>query len=179
MGTGLLVSDLAVTPFQLDFFSAFPGGSSNPQTVTLTNISSLPMTGLKFSINSSSYSQIPACPSTLAPGASCTTTVTFKPKQLGTISGILSIQHSGGGSPQIINMTGVGIVQVVVGPSPLIFPPQKIGTPSANLAIGIEQWYDFSANQEHHARRDRVHAVTKQLPQFAAAQFRVRISNYL
>jgi hypothetical protein len=138
MGTGLLVSDLAVTPFQLDFFSAFPGGSSNPQTVTLTNISSLPMTGLKFSINSSSYSQIPACPSTLAPGASCTTTVTFKPKQLGTISGILSIQHSGGGSPQIINMTGVGIVQVVVGPSPLIFPPQKIGTPSANLAIGID-----------------------------------------
>jgi trimeric autotransporter adhesin len=56
---------------------------------------------------------------------------------LGTISGALSIQHSGVGSPQIVNMSGVGISALSFSPSPLVFPPQIVGTTNKNMTLSI------------------------------------------
>ena len=136
-GNGLIVSDLKVSPFQIDFIWAVQGFPANAAAVTLTNTSAKLLTGLKFTIDSSSYKQTHTCATSLAPGASCTVNITFTPAILGTIPGTLSIQHSGVGSPQLVHMTGMGVTALSITPNPLVAPPQVVGTANNTLGLGI------------------------------------------
>jgi hypothetical protein len=45
----------------------------------------------------------------VAPGASCTTSVTFTPRRPGLATGLLAISDDGGGSPQCVSLVGVGM----------------------------------------------------------------------
>jgi alpha-tubulin suppressor-like RCC1 family protein len=74
--------------------------SSNTESVTLTNNSTVALSIQQVSI-SGSFTQSNNCPTTLAPGSSCSFTVSFAPTALGDQSGILSVEHDGvGTSPQ-------------------------------------------------------------------------------
>jgi hypothetical protein len=54
------------------------------------------------------YSQTNNCPATLAASSSCTINVTFSPTASGTRNGSLTVSDNAQGSPQVVNLAGVG-----------------------------------------------------------------------
>jgi hypothetical protein len=54
------------------------------------------------------FSQTNTCGNSVAGGASCFITVTFKPSATGTRSAAVSVSDNGGGSPQKVSVSGVG-----------------------------------------------------------------------
>jgi hypothetical protein len=74
--------------------------ATNPQTITF--IGKITAQG--------NYSETDNCPVTLAPGASCTLTVTFKPSTVGFLPGSLTINYSPEpfGEPQFVYLRGTG-----------------------------------------------------------------------
>src|SRR5207302_8213533 len=64
--------------------------------------------------------------SSLAPGASCTINVTFKPTQSGIRTGTASITDNAPGSPQKVSLTGTGTV-VELNPATLNFGVVQVG----------------------------------------------------
>jgi VCBS repeat protein/HYDIN/CFA65/VesB family protein/ASPM-SPD-2-Hydin domain-containing protein len=105
-GVGTVVS---VSPSTLNFGSQKVGTKSKPQAVTVTNTGStaLNFTSIQISDNSE-FTQTNNCGTQIAAGASCKIAVTFAPFQNGTQSGHLTITDDGGGSPQVVPLTGTG-----------------------------------------------------------------------
>jgi hypothetical protein len=110
LGTGTVMS---VTPDSLNFGSIGVGTTSPPETVTIMNtgtssvsITSVTKSGLNakdFNITSST------CGSTLGTGASCAVALTFTPGAVGSRTANLNIKDTGGGSPQVVPLSGTGM----------------------------------------------------------------------
>ncbi len=107
-GVGTFVS---LSPTSLNFGTVAVGSSSSAQTVTLINkahttlaIKSLTIAGR----NTLDFTQTNTCVTSLAPGASCTISVTFAPTVTGIRTANVSIVDVGGGSPQLVPLTGTG-----------------------------------------------------------------------
>ena len=105
-GVGTVVS---VSPSTLNFGSQKVGTKSKPKAVIVTNTGStaLNFTSIQISDNFE-FTQTNNCGTQIAAGASCKIAVTFAPFQTGTESGHLTITDDGGGSPQIVLLTGTG-----------------------------------------------------------------------
>jgi len=87
------------------------GTTSAPMHVTLTNVASTPLNFTGISVGGSDpddFQQTNSCGTSIAGGASCTITVTFKPTATGTRHAAVSISDDGGGSPQKVALTGTG-----------------------------------------------------------------------
>lgn len=100
-----------LSPASLGFGTVTVGQSSSPQTITLTNkaksgmtIKSVTLTGT----NASDFSETNKCGKSIAAGKNCTITVTFKPTATGSRTANVSISDLGGGSPQLVPLTGTG-----------------------------------------------------------------------
>ena len=90
-------------------FSANAGATSAAQAVTLTNNGSaaLTITGIAVGgTNSANFSQSNTCGSSVAAGANCTISVTFKPTASGASSASVTVSDNAGGSPQSVALTG-------------------------------------------------------------------------
>ena len=97
-GTGTAPRLLA-SPYQLQFFDVVPTGTStDPTPVTITNQGTATMTGLSlvFDDPTAAYALDNGCPSELAPGASCTATITFHPTDTEQHFAVLRITSDGG-----------------------------------------------------------------------------------
>jgi hypothetical protein len=102
----------------LNFGGVTAGKSSVAQTITLLNDPADPNSGTvdlisKIAVVKGSYTETDDCPFSLAPGASCTLTVQFKPTGKGFNQGKLSIVYmlepSGTlGNPQYVYLRGTG-----------------------------------------------------------------------
>jgi hypothetical protein len=102
---------VGMAPATLSFGSQKVGTRSAPQTVTLTNTSSVAVTITAVEFSGSyweSYSQTNDCGKSVAAGARCTFSVTFHPKQKGSLLTSLEVYDDGGGSPQTVPIGGVG-----------------------------------------------------------------------
>jgi hypothetical protein len=95
----------------MNFGTVPVGTSSSPQTATFTNnakfalpIKSLLITGA----DPLDFSETNTCGTSVAAGASCTISVTFKPTVTGTRTASVSVADGGGGSPQTVSLTGTG-----------------------------------------------------------------------
>jgi hypothetical protein len=99
----------------LDFGDQKHGTSSTPMAITLFNDPNLPnaqpvtFVG-RISVQGSSFSELDDCPATLAPGSSCTLSVTFSPSGTGFSSGTLTINYSPEptSEPQVVYLRGMG-----------------------------------------------------------------------
>lgn len=94
----------------LDFGFQSVGKGSSPLTVTLFNDPNDPAAGtVNFSgiVPKGDYSETDNCGSGLAPGSSCTVTITFKPKIVGFDPGSVAISYNGG-QIQTIYLRGTG-----------------------------------------------------------------------
>jgi hypothetical protein len=64
----------------------------------------------RISVQGSNFSELDDCPATLAPGSSCTLSVTFSPSGTGFSSGTLTINYSPEPTelPQVVYLRGTG-----------------------------------------------------------------------
>jgi hypothetical protein len=98
----------------IDFGNQAVGHSSGQQKLTLFNDPADPNSAtINFVgkvVVSGDYSESDDCPLSLAPGAICTLTVTFKPKVVGPDPGTLTINYTPEltGNPQVVYLRGTG-----------------------------------------------------------------------
>ncbi|MCL5671333.1 MAG: SBBP repeat-containing protein, partial [Acidobacteria bacterium] len=101
---------VTLTPSSLSFGSVTVGGSSSPQSVTVTNTGTqtLNISGISASGDFTQTNTCGALLNTLAPGQSCSVSVTFTPTASGGRSGALSVSDNAVGSPQTVVLSGTG-----------------------------------------------------------------------
>ncbi len=132
---------LSISPSSIDFGWVLEGSASNPQTVTLTNISSSSVavgTAASSGANASDFSiSNDGCSGqSLAANQSCTLSVTLKPSVQNFEYALLSVPYAGN-EFVTMGLTGAGLVQAVITPSSpsLAFPPTLVGSASAPQAV--------------------------------------------
>ena len=127
---------LATSPSSWSFGSVAVGTKSTAESFVLSNsgtaslaISSIQMaTGQAFTISANT------CGSSIAPGASCSVSVTFAPSSTGAASDSVQIAYGGPTNTQSIDVTGQGATPAaVLSPLPLSFgnqlmPGSAVGT---------------------------------------------------
>jgi len=104
-GTG--IAPVTVSAASLTFASQTIGVASAAQAVTVKNAMSTALTVKSVAV-SGDYSQTNNCGGSLAAGASCTVSVTFKPTAAGTRTGTLTITDGAVTSPQTVGLSGTG-----------------------------------------------------------------------
>jgi len=123
------------TPASLDFGQVTVGVTSPPQTATLTNFSTKPLTSLIVNItgtNAADFAQSNNCGTSLPPKGSCKIQTTFTPSLVGSESAALNVSYKGS-APLSMPLTGIGSQQnftVTLLPSSLSFGVQLVGTTS-------------------------------------------------
>jgi hypothetical protein len=141
-GTGT-VSPPAVglSPSSLSFGNQVVNTTSGARGVTLTNTggSSLTISGVALSgANAGDFAQTNTCGTSVAAGASCTISVTFRPTGAGSRSASLAITDDAVGSPHTVALTGVGTTATVsLSPTSLAFGGQLLGTSSGAQAVTV------------------------------------------
>jgi len=95
------------SPTKLQFSPQPVGSSSQPQSITLTNVGSTLLT-IGGIVASGDFSQTNNCGPALTSGDACTIEVTFSPTQVGARTGIITISDSDFNSPQGARLAGTG-----------------------------------------------------------------------
>jgi len=104
-------TEVELSAQSLSFGSQAVWTSSQPQTITLTNVGSTTLDFGGFVISgptASDFSQTNTCGKNIAGGANCSISVVFIPQAKGARKAILNISDNGGASPQAITLTGTG-----------------------------------------------------------------------
>jgi len=142
-GAGVLPA-VSLSPAKLTFSTQIVFTTSKAQTVTLTNnglgildISKISVTG--------PFSQTNTCGMSVAAGATCTFTVTFKPTTISTLTGSISITDNAPASPQKIALTGMG-TYVQLSTASLNFGNQPVGTKSLPKKITLSNKGSVAVN---------------------------------
>ena len=121
-----------LSPVSLSFLTQAIGTTSAAKNVTLTNVGATALTITSIAIagtNAADFAQIHTCGSSLAVGASCDISVTFKPTASGTRAAALRVTDNAAGSPQQVTLSGIGTT-AKLSPVSLSFSTQAIGTTS-------------------------------------------------
>ena len=98
---------LALGPGELTFDPQAVGTTSGPQTVTLLDAGSQPLS-ITSIVTSGDFAQTDTCGSVVPSGTSCSISVTFTPTATGTRSGAVIITDNAAGSPHKLLLTGTG-----------------------------------------------------------------------
>jgi hypothetical protein len=134
-GTGVGTTSVSLTPSKLAFANRMVNTTSAPQTATLTNTGSEPVTISSIS-TALPFSQTNNCPSMLPVGQNCQIQVTFEPTTIGLANGTLSVTDNAPNSPQTVALSGVG-TKITLSPIGVNFGNQKVGTSSNPVPIAL------------------------------------------
>jgi hypothetical protein len=163
-GTGIvLAASLSPASFS---FSTTMGTTSAPQTATLSNTGSAPLSIFSISIAGESpndYRQTDNCPLLLDVGASCTISVTFTPASPGSYPANLTIADNDPASPQTTNLSGAGSVT----PDFVI----ASATPAQFILPGSSAQFSLTVTAQNGATIPAVQLAATGLPPGATATF--------
>ena len=98
---------------------------STPGTVVLTNSGSGPLSVTSIGVTGTEASNFPLkhnCPSTVAPGGSCTLTIYFEPTAVGTREAEILISDNAGNGSQTVTLTGTGLASTGTSSTFLLSP---------------------------------------------------------
>ncbi len=128
-------SQLALTSGVVDFGSV-PVGSSNSQSISITNQGNASVTVSQINISGSGFTiTSKTLPLSLASGQSVTTTAQFSPSSVGSASGQISFMSDASNSPTSASLKGMGVsaagAQLSATPSSLIFGNVVVGSTSS------------------------------------------------
>ncbi|MCU1224495.1 MAG: hypothetical protein JWQ42_2588 [Edaphobacter sp.] len=101
-------SHLQISPASLSFGSIAIGATA-VRTLTLANTGTAPINTVALSITGDYAITIPCALTSLAPGASCSVTITFTPRAIGPRAGALTVASTDQSSPTTVPLTGTGI----------------------------------------------------------------------
>ena len=116
IGATTAVATLSVSPMQLSFGNQAIGTASAAQVVTLSNTGTAPFTPQAdessiiniTGMQADDFTEGDNCGASLAPGSSCTISVTFLPDAPISATAFLSFEGSATNAPQIVQLTGTG-----------------------------------------------------------------------
>jgi uncharacterized repeat protein (TIGR03803 family) len=135
-GNGVLPA-VTFNPTSLTFPPQLVFTKSKAQKVTLTNsglgvlaISSVQLTGSDFRQSNNCDSQ------QIAPGGSCSFSITFQPTVKGKFTGSIAVTDNAPDSPESFALTGTGTV-ILVNPTSLNFGTQPVNTTSLPLTVTL------------------------------------------
>ena len=118
---------VSYTPGILSFSSQGVGTTSAAKTVTMKNTSTTTTLTIKSIVASGEFADTTTCTASLAPGATCTISVTFSPATIGTIDGAITISDNVAPGLQIVDLAGKGVAPAALSPASLAFSSTAIG----------------------------------------------------
>jgi Ca2+-binding RTX toxin-like protein len=137
-GTGIPATSpvLGPLPGPQAFANQAVNTTSAPRLVTLSNTGTAPLVVSAVTLTGADANQFAAtaaagCAS-IAPGGSCTVSVTFTPTTTGAKTAPLSITHNAAGSPGSVSLTGTGVATAPAAPT--------VGTAIRGNASITAQW---------------------------------------
>jgi hypothetical protein len=134
-GTGASVT---FSPASLTFGARLVGQTSTGQTVTLTNHATTRTLTIFNTQVSGGFTETDTCAgAALAPGGTCTITVSFQPTVQGPISGALTVSDTATSSFQSVPLSGTGTVGLAFAPPSLNFGSVSVGASSASKTVTI------------------------------------------
>jgi 6-phosphogluconolactonase (cycloisomerase 2 family) len=132
-----LAQTVTLTPSTLAFAAQPVGTSSAAKTVTLKNTSTTKSLIISSMVASGEFVETTSCTGTLAPGASCTLSVTYSPVTQGVIDGAVTVTDNASPGTQIVNLKGSGLAPLALSPPHLSFPSTPVGTTSAAQTVTL------------------------------------------
>jgi len=144
-GTGIgPIATLSAT--NLSFGYQTIGAASAAKSVTLTNVGNAALTIGTITV-STSYGETDNCAGIqLQPSTGCQITVTFSPSNGGSFAGILTINDSAGGSPQLVTLSGIGLRPVSLLPVSMAFGTVNVGQTGAAQTATVTNNQSTSLN---------------------------------
>ncbi len=142
-GTGGTTPIVTVSPSSLTFATQSVGVASAPQTITVSNTGTSPLT-ITSAIASGDFAvaanNCVAALQATTPPSNCTLQITYTPTVSGTSVGSLTLTDNAPNSPQVILLTGTGALQaaVTISPTSLSFPAGVIGATSAPQIVTLK-----------------------------------------
>src|SRR5437879_2413771 len=139
-GTGVTPPTATLSATSSAFGEQRVGTTSPAQSVTLTNNGGAPLNLTSITITGAQAADFGitadnTCPTgagSVAPGASCTISVSFTPLATGIRNATLNIVDDASGSPHTITLTGTGIAPAVtLSANTVAFGNQRVGTTSS------------------------------------------------
>lgn len=133
-----------VTPSTFDFGNVAINSTPTPQVLTITNntTNTIDLTSSTFSGANASEFTIAStdCGATLAPGASCTSSVAFTPLASGARAATFTLVDSAPGGEQTVSFTGTGVdaSAVLLTPATLTFVTRQLNTTSGTQVITVK-----------------------------------------
>jgi hypothetical protein len=118
-------------PASVAFFDQFVGTLGPVQTVTLTNNGATALSITKVTA-SAGFTQTNSCGTSVAPHASCTISIRFRPSSAMLQTGTVTVTDSAATSPQTINLRGTGVNNSIS----LSETSLNVGTQMLNTASG-------------------------------------------
>jgi hypothetical protein len=141
-------ASLNTNPSSLTFASQQVNTTSAAQTVTVTNTGTAAAT-LSGISTSGDFSQTNTCGTSIAAGASCAVSVSFRPTASGTRAGSLTITSNATNSPSTVGLSGTGAGTVstdLAAGKPTSESSHTDVYPSSNVTDGNQATYWESAN---------------------------------
>lgn len=131
---------VALSPQKVTFDNQVIDTTSDPQTVTLTNVGTVPLNITEISA-SGDFAQTNDCLGTVpASGGRCTLRITFTPTTLQTQTNEITITGNADGSPHEITVTGTGVnasTEVDLSPTSLEFASYTVHTTSPPQTVTL------------------------------------------
>jgi len=129
---------IAIVPASVNFGNQALSVRSAPQTVSVINAGSAPLTITEIT-TSGDFLETDNCIGTLSSGAGyCTISITFTPSALGLATEEISITDNAPDSPHTITVTGTGVAASTaakVSPTSLSFGDLKVGSVSESKTV--------------------------------------------
>ena len=140
------------------------GRPSSPITVILVN----PDTAIPLEIGSittsGNYSETDDCNGLVAPSGSCTFSIVFTANASGSFPGVVTLTDNAPDSPQLIPLTGTGLLPVVTAPTTLTFPTIAVGSSSPAQNVTLTNNLATAVNIKFHSSADFTVAGGGQTP---------------
>src|SRR5579864_7467755 len=126
-----------VTPASVTFAAQGVGTTSASQIVTLKNTSTTKTLSITSVTVSGEFPSSTTCGSSLAPGTTCTVTVSFSPDFIGTVDGAITFVDNAAAGTQVADLTGRGVADLTLSPATVTFPSIAIGKTSATINVTL------------------------------------------
>jgi hypothetical protein len=130
-GTGTSAGAVSVAPGSLNFGQVAVGSTSSALQVTLENSSGNAIPITTIAVTAPFVLATNGCGTSLSPNSDCALSVTFLPKQAGSVSGMLTLTDSDGTQTVALIGTGAAAPTDAISPASLSFPATAVGQLSA------------------------------------------------
>jgi len=137
-GIGTSPATDALSPLALTFAAQQITTASAAQQITLTNSGDQPLTLIAAQITSGDFTVVNACGNSLNPHSTCSMNVAFQPKNVGAITGLLSVSDQY--RTQTVTLSGTGVAPPGVSLSPfstIDFPATGVGITTAAQTVTL------------------------------------------